>query len=153
MTFLLAMVLATVLAAPGIATAQSLTDDQAEELRRVAVREHPAECSQLKRRIGHFKNMQQRAQILQHQQWIEKMGTQVSYLEGIQAARCPKDVAVDTTGRAINALLKLAQLCGVSAPLRALQAQGMGAIQQSIHPPESWPPSYTTAWVANPATS
>ena len=27
----------------------------------------------------------------------------------------------------VNALLKLAQLCGVSAPLRALQAQGMGA--------------------------
>ena len=50
----------------------------------------------------------QRAQILQHEQWNGKMGTQVSYLEGVQAARCPKDVAVDTTGRAINALLKLA---------------------------------------------
>ena len=36
------------------------------------------------------------------------MGTQVSYLEGVQVARCPKDVAVDTTGRAINAFLKLA---------------------------------------------
>ena len=33
----------------------------------------------------------------------------------------------------VNALLMLAQLCGVSAPLRALQAQGMGQIQQSIH--------------------
>jgi len=108
MKFLLALVLGAVLAAPGIATAQSLTDDQAEDLRRVAMSAHPAECSQLKRRIGHFKGMQQRAQILQHQQWIEKMGTQVSHLEGIQAARCPKDVAVDTTGRAINASLKLA---------------------------------------------
>ena len=108
MKFLLALVLGAVLAAPGIATAQSLTDDQAEDLRRVAMSAHPAECSQLKRRIGHFKGMQQRAQILQHQQWTEKMGTQVSYLEGIQAARCPKDLPVDTTGRAINALLKLA---------------------------------------------
>ncbi len=108
MKFLLAVVLATFLAAPGIATAQSMTDDQAEDLRRVVMSAHPAECAQLKRRIGHFKGMQQRAQILQHQQWNEKMGTQVSYLEGVQAARCPKDVAVDTTGRAINALLKLA---------------------------------------------
>ncbi len=108
MKFLLAMLLATVLATPGIATAQSLTDDQAEDLRRIAMSAHPAECAQLKRRISHFKNMQQRAQILEHQQWNQKMGTQVSYLEGVQAARCPKDVAVDTTGRAINALLKLA---------------------------------------------
>ena len=85
-----------------------MTDDQAEDLRRVAMSAHPAECAQLKRRMDHFKGMQQRAQILQHQQWNEKMGTQVSYLEGVQAARCPKDVAVDTTGRAINAFLKLA---------------------------------------------
>jgi len=108
MKFLLAMLLATVLATPGIATAQSLTDDQAEDLRRIAMSAHPAECAQLMRRISHFKNMQQRAQILEHQQWNQKMGTQVSYLEGVQAARCPKDVAVDTTGRAINALLMLA---------------------------------------------
>ena len=75
MKFLLALVLATVLAAPGIATAQSLTDDQAEDLRRVAMSAHPAECSQLKRRIGHSKGMHQRAQLLQPQQWIDKMGT------------------------------------------------------------------------------
>ena len=49
-----------------------------------------------------------RAHELDSSQWSERMQDQVDLLRGIQAARCPNDVPVDTAAEAFAQLMKLA---------------------------------------------
>jgi hypothetical protein len=92
-----------------VAGAQSLSQEEAQELLAAqGVSAHPAECARLRRQIDHFTNMQQRAQSLESEMWQSRMAEQVNTLRGIQAARCPNDVPVDTAAQAFAELLKLA---------------------------------------------
>ena len=101
------VLLALLLATP--AAAQSLSAEEAKEL--LAQREisaHPAECARLRRQIDHFTYMLERAEALDSAEWSERMEQQVELLRGIQAARCPNDVPVDTAAEAFAQLMKLA---------------------------------------------
>lgn len=101
------VLLALLLATP--AAAQSLSAEEAKEL--LAQREvsaHPAECARLRRQIDQFTLMLERAEALDSEQWSERMAEQVELLRGIQAARCPNDVPVDTAAEAFAQLMKLA---------------------------------------------
>ena len=89
--------------------AQSLTEEEARELlAQQQISAHPAECSRLRRQISQFTLMRDRAANLGNELWLERMSNQVDTLRGIQAARCPKDVPVDTAAVAFAELLKLA---------------------------------------------
>ena len=72
------------------------------------VNAHPAECSRLRRQIDHFTMMRRRAEALESQLWLARTQEHVDLLRGVQAARCPKDVPVDTTAEALKQLLLLA---------------------------------------------
>ncbi len=52
--------------------------------------------------------MLSRADALGNELWKERMGQQLGLLRGMQAARCPNDVPVDTTAEAFAQLMKLA---------------------------------------------
>ena len=52
--------------------------------------------------------MTERARVLENDDWALKMQNHVDLLRGVQAARCPNDVPVDTTAEALKQLLKLA---------------------------------------------
>jgi hypothetical protein len=114
MKFAIAVMTLTVLLVlllPGLAAADDTPtleqEIQMEEMRRLSMSVHPSECAQLRRRIDHFTMMEQRARILENEQWQSKMGTHVGRLREIQKARCPKDVPIDTVGMAIMHFLKL----------------------------------------------
>ena len=105
---LIVLVLALLFVAP-LAHGQSLTEEEARELLEAQeISAHPAECSRLRRQIGQFTIMRDRAQRLGNELWTERMNAQVDTLRGIQAARCPRDVPVDTAAVAFAELLKLA---------------------------------------------
>ncbi|HEY8155775.1 MAG TPA: hypothetical protein VII72_16720 [Myxococcota bacterium] len=69
----------------------------------------PAECARLRRQIAHFQGMTDRAEALQNELWMERMGQHLSLLKGRQQKRCPNDVPTDdSTARAFMALLRVA---------------------------------------------
>jgi hypothetical protein len=72
------------------------------------VNAHPAECARLRRQIDHFTMMHKRAETLESELWEARTREHVNLLRGVQAARCPKDVPVDTTAEALKQLLLLA---------------------------------------------
>lgn len=105
---LIVLMLALLFVAP-LAQAQSLTEEEAREL--LAAQElsaHPAECARLRKQINQFTLMRDRAVSLGNEMWAERMNDHVDTLRGIQAARCPQDVPVDTAAVAFAELLKLA---------------------------------------------
>ncbi len=105
---LLMLVLALFCVAP-LASAQSLSQEEAAELFAAQqINAHPSECARLRRQISQFTLMRDRAARLGNELWLERMSNQVDTLRGIQAARCPKDVPVDTAAQAFAELLKLA---------------------------------------------
>ena len=112
MKFLITAILMVLFWLPAVASAEeqkSLEEElKIEEMRKIAMSVHPAECSQLRRRIDHFTMMMQRAQILENPMWEERMGMQMANLREIQKLRCPKDIPIDTVGIAITHFLKLA---------------------------------------------
>ena len=71
MRSLLAIVICLAFAAPGVASAQSLSAEQAEQFRSVAA--HPAECSRLRRQVDQYVTMQQRAATLDNDLWKERL--------------------------------------------------------------------------------
>jgi hypothetical protein len=99
---------ALALLAPGAASAQMLSAEDAEDPAFAKVNAHPAECSRLRRQIDHFSNMHARAAALDNDLWQARTKEHVQLLRGMQAARCPGDVPVDTTAEAFKQLLKLA---------------------------------------------
>jgi hypothetical protein len=75
---------------------------------------HPAECSRLRRQIDQFALMQKRAKALENELWQARLKDHLDLLHGVQAARCPSDVPVDTTGEAFKQLLKLAAKAAIT---------------------------------------
>ena len=106
MRSLIAILIGTVLFAPAIVSAQSLTPEQIEAFQKAPA--HPAECARLRRQVDHYIGMQQRAAALEDEMWIERIGHHVQLLRARQAARCPQDLPVDTTAEAFKQLLELA---------------------------------------------
>jgi hypothetical protein len=112
----LAAALAALTLAPLAAAADSEPEmDTAEEAAealnlRLAnnVNAHPAECARLRRQIDHFTMMHKRAETLESELWEARTQEHLNLLRGMQAARCPKDVPVDTTAEALKQLLILA---------------------------------------------
>jgi hypothetical protein len=102
----LAVAVGSLLLLSGSAGAQSLTAENVKEFR--SVQAHPAECSRLARQIDHFESMQLRAKELDNQLWIDRTQDHVGMLRGMQAARCPDDVPVDSTAEAFKQLVALA---------------------------------------------
>jgi len=109
----LAVAAGALLLAPGIASAQLFAEDGSsgspgsqESFRRVNA--HPAECARLARQIDHFEMMVERAEALENELWTERMEDHLELLKGMQAARCPDDVPVDSGAEAFKYLVKLA---------------------------------------------
>jgi len=109
----LAVAAGVLLLAPGIASAQMFGGDgssgsrpSAESFR--SVNAHPAECARLSRQIDHFTMMATRAEALENALWMERMEDHLELLKGMQAARCPSDVPVDSGAEAFKFLVKLA---------------------------------------------
>lgn len=102
----LAIVIGAALLAPGIASSQILSSDQAAEMQ--AMSAHPAECSRLRRQVDHFTTMHSRAASLQNALWSGRLKTHIETLRGIQAARCPQDLPVDTVAQAFKTMMQLA---------------------------------------------
>lgn len=106
MRSLLAIIICSAFLAPSIASAQSLSPEQVEQFRSVAA--HPAECSRLRRQVERYVGMQSRAAALDNAMWKDRLNNQITYLRGMQAARCPQDLPVDRAGQAFQEFLKLA---------------------------------------------
>lgn len=104
----LAIVLAAMVLAPGVAAAQILSSEEAGNPEFRAINAHPAECSRLRRQIDHFRMMQRRAEVLDNELWADRMNGHLELLYGMQAARCPGDIPVDTAAEAWKQLIKLA---------------------------------------------
>jgi hypothetical protein len=109
----LAVAAGVLLLAPGIASAQVLegsgspgSPPSADSFR--AVNAHPAECARLARQIDHFTMMAQRAEALENEMWVERLEDHLELLQGMQAARCPDDVPIDSGAEAFKYLVKLA---------------------------------------------
>jgi hypothetical protein len=69
----------------------------------------PAECARLRRQIGHFQGMTDRAEKLGEPLWTQRMGEHLARLKGRQKDRCPHDVPTDdSTARALMQLLRVA---------------------------------------------
>jgi len=66
------------------------------------------ECARLRRQIGHFQRMTDRAEELNEPLWSERMGEHLALLKGRQKNRCPHDVPADSTAQAFMQLLKIA---------------------------------------------
>ena len=91
------------------ASAQLLSAEDVAQARKIqSVQAHPAECARLQRQIAHFQGMEARAKALDHEMYEEGLRQQKDLLRGLQAARCPNDVPVDTTAEALKQLLALA---------------------------------------------
>ncbi len=93
--------------APGIASAQLGGGGASSDSFR-SVNAHPAECARLARQIDHFAMMAARAEALENELWSERMQDHLELLQGMQAARCPDDVPVDSGAEAFKFLVKLA---------------------------------------------
>lgn len=109
----LAVAAGVLLLAPGIASAQVLGGNgspgsapSADAFR--SVNAHPAECARLSRQIDHFTMMAARAEALENEMWVERLADHLELLKGMQAARCPNDVPVDSGAEAFKYLVKLA---------------------------------------------
>ena len=96
------------LLAPLGAGAQVLSGEEVDDPAFAKVNAHPAECARLRRQIDHYRGMQQRAKALDNPMWETRTKDQVDLLRGMQAARCPGDIPVDTTAEALKQLIKLA---------------------------------------------
>jgi len=103
-----ALVAAVVCLLASVASAQSLSSEQAQDGSFQSVQAHPAECARLRRQIDHFTTMAGRAELLENELWSSRMQEHVTLLRAMQAARCPGDVPVDTTAEAFKQLLELA---------------------------------------------
>ena len=69
----------------------------------------PAECARLRRQIDHFQRMVDRAEQLDSELWIGRIGSHVGMLRERQMNRCPQDVPNDdSTAKALMQLLKIA---------------------------------------------
>ena len=109
----LAVAAGSLLLAPGIASAQVLGGDGSSDSRPSAdsfrrVNAHPAECARLSRQIDHYAMMTARAEALENEMWEERMENHLELLKGMQAARCPDDVPIDSGAEAFKYLVKLA---------------------------------------------
>ena len=109
----LAVAAGALLLAPGAAFAQALGGGGSPNSRPSAnsfrsVNAHPAECARLARQIDHFAMMMARAEALENELWSERMQDHLGLLQGMQAARCPDDVPVDSGAEAFKFLVKLA---------------------------------------------
>jgi len=103
----LAVAAGALLLVPGIASAQLFGEDGSSKSVR-SVNAHPAECARLARKIDHFAMMTARAEALENELWSARMQDQLELLQGMQAARCPDDVPVDSGAEAFKFLVKLA---------------------------------------------
>jgi hypothetical protein len=103
----LAVAAGALLLAPGVASAQLFGEDGSSGSVR-SVNAHPAECARLARQIDHFAMMTARAEALGNELWSARMQDQLDLLKGMQAARCPDDVPVDSGAEAFKFLVKLA---------------------------------------------
>ena len=103
----LAVAAGALVLAPGIASAQMFGEDDSSDSFR-SVNAHPAECARLARQINHFAMMTARAEALENELWSSRMQDQLELLQGMQAARCPDDVPVDSGAEAFKFLVKLA---------------------------------------------
>jgi hypothetical protein len=102
------LLLCAALLAPGSAAADGgLTPENAAAFQ-AAMEAHPAECSRLARQIDHYEGMAERARQMGNDMWRGRTQNHVDMLRGIQAARCPDDVPVDTTAEAFKHLITLA---------------------------------------------
>ena len=109
----LAVAAGVVLLVPGVASAQLLEGNgsrgsppSASSFR--PVNAHPAECARLARQIDHFTMMLERANALDNEMWSERLTDHLELLKGMQAARCPDDVPIDSGAEAFKYLVKLA---------------------------------------------
>jgi hypothetical protein len=109
----LAVAVGVLLLAPGLASAQVLSGSSspgsppsAKSFR--PVNAHPAECARLARQIDHFTTMAERAEALGNEMWTERLANHLELLKGMQAARCPDDVPIDSGAEAFKYLVKLA---------------------------------------------
>jgi hypothetical protein len=108
----LAVAASALLLVPG-AAAQTVRGPQASDSFQ-PIDAHPAECARLARQIDHFETMAARARQLGNALWFERTQNHVDLLKGMQAARCPGDLPVDTTGRAFKQLLRLAAKAAIT---------------------------------------
>ncbi|MDJ0848742.1 MAG: hypothetical protein QNK04_10215 [Myxococcota bacterium] len=109
-----AVFLAVALLLPAAASAQQVVGSQQDEPQYSAVNAHPAECARLRRQIDHFTGMMLRAEAAENELWVERMGLHLERLQTQQAARCPNDIPVDTTGEAFKQLIKIAAKAAVA---------------------------------------
>lgn len=115
----LAVAAGALLLAPGLASAQVFGGDGAQNSRPSAqsfrnVNAHPAECARLARQIDHFSMMAERAAALENELWMERLEDHLELLKGMQAARCPDDVPIDSGAEAFKYLVKLAAKAAVT---------------------------------------
>ena len=102
---------------PGFAGAQDQVMRDPTERERAGlanITAHPAECSRLRRQIDHFEMMEARAEQLKNVMWKERMEGQLEMLHGIQLARCPDDVPIDTAKEAFRQFMKLAAKAAIT---------------------------------------
>jgi hypothetical protein len=118
MRFRLAAACAVLLLLPALASADDLPEEMPESAAKTIqlgkLNGHPAECSRLRRQIDQYALMQKRAKALENELWQARLQNHLDLLHGVQAARCPADVPVDSTGEAFKQLLKLAAKAAVT---------------------------------------
>jgi hypothetical protein len=111
----LAVAVAAALLLPALASAQVARGSAGgAEQQLSSINAHPAECARLRRQIDHFTGMRNRALAAENEMWATRMENHLELLLGMQAARCPNDVPVDTTGQAFKQFVKLAAKAAVT---------------------------------------
>ena len=58
--------------------------------------------------------MAERAEALENEMWMERLEDHLQLLKGMQAARCPDDVPIDSGAEAFKYLMKLAAKAAVT---------------------------------------
>jgi hypothetical protein len=76
---------------------------------------HPAECARLARQIDHFEGMQERAQQLGNELWVERTQQHVALLREQQKERCPDDASDNAAKQAWYAFMNLLKVAGKAA--------------------------------------
>jgi hypothetical protein len=73
----------------------------------------PSQCARLRRQIGHFQGMADRAEALRNEMWAERMNQHLALLKLRQIDQCPGDVPKDDSTAA--AFMQLLRVAGAAA--------------------------------------